>query len=66
MNVTSMYSIYIYDSCNDYFEKTISIKILNQEYAAVRKLYFFLSAKIINFDSFTPTITSYLIGYVYY
>ena len=27
---------------------------------------FFLSAKTINFDSFTPTITSYLIGYVYY
>ena len=63
MNVTSIYRMYTYDLCNDYFQKTIT-KILNQEYGAVRKLY--LNAKTITFDSFTPTITSHLISNVYY
>ena len=41
MNVTTIYSMYTHDLCNDYFQKNISTKILNQEYSAVRKLYFF-------------------------
>ena len=41
MKITSIYRMYTYDLCNDYFQKTISIKILNQEYGTVRKLYFF-------------------------
>ena len=41
MNVTSLYSTYTYDLCYDDFQKTISTKIVNQEYGAVRKLHFF-------------------------
>ena len=41
MNVTNLYSMYIYDLCNEYFQKIISTKILNQEYGVVRKLYCF-------------------------
>ena len=64
MNITSIYRMYTYDLCNDYFQKTISTKILNQEYGTVGKLYFFKWT--INFGSFTPSITSHLISYVYY
>ena len=64
MNETSTYIMYTYDLCNDYFQKTVSTKTLNQEYGAVRKLYFFKWT--INFDSFTPSITLHLISYVYY
>ena len=41
MNETSTYIMYTYDLRNDYFQKTISTKTLNQEYGAVRKLDFF-------------------------
>ena len=63
MSETSIYII-IHSLCNDYFQKTISTKTLNQGYGAVRKLDFFKWA--IKFDSFTPSITLYLISCDYY
>ena len=41
MNETSIYIMYTHDLCNDYFQKTISTKTLNEEYGAVSKLDFF-------------------------
>ena len=38
INSTSIYRMYTYDLHNGNFQKTISTKILNQEYGAVRKL----------------------------